>query len=89
MCEKREVMVSKEEFEQLKVKLATYEAQQELSQTQMKAEVKEQVGEVTAGLKEPYTTANVAVGKLDSRIEKLESKSGGGGNQKSLLHSKT
>ena len=42
-------MVSKEEFEELRLKLATYEAQQELSPTQMKQEVKEQVGEVTVG----------------------------------------
>ena len=43
-------MVSKEEFEELRSKLATYEAQQKLSQTQMKEEVKEQVGEVAVGL---------------------------------------
>ena len=81
-------MVSKEEFEELRSKLATYEAQQELSQTQMKEEVKEQVGEVTVGLKELYTTASAAVGKLDARVEKLESRGGGGGGQKSLLHYK-
>ena len=78
-------MVSTEEFEELNVKLATYEAQQELSQTQMKAEVKEQVGEVTVGLKKLYTMASAAVGKLDARVEKLESKRGSGGSQKSLL----
>ena len=72
-------MVSKEEFEELRSKLATYEAQQKLSQTQMKEEVKEQVGEVAVGLKELYTQASAAVGKLDARVEKLEAKGGGGG----------
>ena len=81
-------MVSKEEFEELRSKLATYEAQQKLSQTQMKEEVKGQVGDVTVGLKELYTTANTVVGKLDARIEKFESRGGGGGGQKSLLHYK-
>ena len=79
-------MVSKEEFEELRSKLATYEAQQKLSQTQMKEEVKEQVGEVAVGLKELYTQASAAVGKLDARVEKFEAK--GGGGQKSLLHYK-
>jgi len=77
-CEKREVMVSQEQFEELRIKLATYEAQQELSQTRMQAEVKEQVSEVTAGLKELYNTASVAVGLVASRVDKLESKISGG-----------
>ena len=54
------------------MKLATYEVQQEVSQTQMKAEVKERVDEVAAGLRNTYsqiedlyTTASVAVGTLD------------------------
>ena len=79
-------MVSKEEFEELRSKLATYEAQQKLSLAQMKDEVKEQVGEVAVGLKELYTQASAAVGKLDARVERLESK--GGSGQKSLLHYK-
>ena len=79
-------MVSKEEFEELRSKPATYEAQQKASQTQMKEEVREQVGEVAVGLKELYTQANAVVGKLDGRVEKLEAK--GGGGQKSLLHNK-
>ena len=65
-------MVSQEQFEELRVKLATYEAQQELSQTRMQAEVKEQVSEVTAGLKELYNTASVAVGLVASRVDKLD-----------------
>ena len=52
----------------------------------MKKEVKEQVGEVAVGLKELYTQASTAVGKLDARVEKLESK--GGVGHKSLLHYK-
>ena len=79
-------MVGKEEFEELRSKLATYEAQQKVSQTQMKEEVKEQVGEVAVGLKELYTQASAAVGKLDVRVEKLEAK--GGNGQMSLLHYK-
>ena len=81
-------MVSQEQFEELRVKLATYEAQQELSQARMQTEVKEQVSEVTAGLKELYNTASVAVGLVASRLDKLESKINGGGGQKSLLHYK-
>ena len=61
-------MVSQEQFEELRVKLATYEAQQELSQTRMQAEVKEQISEVTEGLKALYNTASVAVGKVASRV---------------------
>ena len=41
-------MVGQKQFEELRVKLATYEAQQELSKTRMQTEVKEQVSEVTA-----------------------------------------
>ena len=40
------------------------------------------------GLKELYTTASAAVGKLDARVEKVESKGGGGDSQTSLLHYK-
>ena len=86
-------MVSQEQFEKLRSKLATYEAQQVLGQAKMQAEVKEQVGEVTAGLKELYNTASVAVGAVASRVEKLEEKIRGGGGgamqgQRSLLHTK-
>ena len=77
-------MVSKEEFEEFRAKLAVCEAQQKASQAQMKEEVKEQVGEVAVGLKELYTQASAAVGKLDVRVEKLEAK--GSNVQKSLLH---
>ena len=81
-------MVSQEQFEELRVKLATYETQQELSKTRMQTEGKEQVSEVTASLKELYNTASVAVGLVASRVDKLESKISGGGGQKSLLHYK-
>ena len=50
-----------------------------LSQTQMKKEIKEQVGEAAVGLKKLCTQASAAVGTLDARIEKLEAKGGGGG----------
>ena len=79
-------MVSKEEFEEFRSKLATYEAQQKLSQTQMKEEVKEQVGEIAVGLKKLYTQASAAVGKLDARVEKFEAKGGGGGQQSVLYY---
>ena len=81
-------MVSQEQFEELRIKLAAYEQQQELSQSRMQSEVKEQVSEVTAGLKELYNTASVAVGLVASRVDKLEAKISAGGGQKSLLHYK-
>ena len=70
-------MVSKAGFEEFSSKLATYEAQQKLSQTQMKEEIKKQVGEVAVGLKKLYTQVSAVVWKLDARVEKLESKGGG------------
>ena len=85
-------MVSLEQFEELRLKLVAYEAQQELGQAKMKSEVKEQVNEVTDGLKDLYNTANVAVGAVASRVDKLEEKIRGGGGatqgQRSLLHYK-
>ena len=83
-------MVNQEQFEELRSKLATYEAQQVLGHAKMQAEVKEEVGEVTANLKELYNTASVAVGAVASRVEKLEEKirGGGGARQRSLLHYK-
>ena len=68
-------MVSLEQFEELRLKLVVYEAQQELGQGKMKAEVKDQVSEVTDGLKELYNTASVAVGTVASRVDKLEDRS--------------
>ena len=77
-------MVSKEEFEELRAKLVTYEAQQKESQEQIKDEARVQVDSVAGGLRELYAQAISAVVKLDTRVEKLEAK--GGGGQKSLLH---
>ena len=87
-CENRKTKVSLEQFEELRLRLVAYEAQQELGQAKMKAEVKEQVSEVTDGLKELYNTASVAVGTVASRVDKLEEKIRGGAmqGQKSLLH---
>ena len=86
-------MVSLEQFEELRLRLVAYEAQQELGQTKMKSEVKEQVSEVTDGLKEFYNTASVAVGAVASRVDRLEEKIRGGGGamqgQRSLLHYKS
>jgi len=83
-------MVSLEQFEELRLRFVAYEAQQELGQTKMKAEVKEQVREVTAGLKELYNTASVAVGTVASQVDKFEEKIRGGAmqGQRSLLHYK-
>jgi len=67
-------MVSLEQFGELRLRFVAYEAQQELGQTKMKAEVKEQVSEVTDGLKELYNTASVAVGTVASRVDKSEAK---------------
>ena len=83
-------MVSLEQFDELRLRFVAYEAQQDLGQTKMKSEVKEQVSEVTDGLKELYNTASVAVGTIASRIDQLEEKIRGGAmqGQKSLLHYK-
>ena len=40
-------MVSLEQFEELRLRLVAYEAQQAVGQTEMKSEVKDQVSEVT------------------------------------------
>ena len=80
-------MVSKEEFEELRAKLVTYEAQQKESQKQIKDEARIQVDSVTVGLRELHAQTSSAVTKLDTRVEKLEAK-GTGGGQKSLLHYK-
>ena len=86
-------MVSQEQFEELRSKLATYEALQELGQAEMQAEVKAQVGQVTTGLQELYNTASVAVGAVAFRVEQFEEKIRGGGGgamqgQRSLLDNK-
>ena len=83
-------MVSLEQFEELRLKLVAYESQQAVGQAEMKAEVKDQVSEVTDGLKELYNTASVAVGTVAARVEQIEEKIRGGAmqGQKSLLHHK-
>ena len=95
-------LVNKEQFEELRVSLVAYESQQSASQTGMQQEVKKQVEEVSEGLKDLYTVANVAVGAVASRVQKIEeeliaqeerrnSRRGGGEpmqGQRSLLHYK-
>ena len=56
----------------------------------MQQEVKNQVNEVTEGLKELFTTASLAVRAVAARVEKIEEKIRGGAihGQKSLLHHK-
>ena len=72
------------------MRLVAYEAQQAVGQAEMKSEVKDQVSEVTDGLKQLYNTANVAVRTVAAPVDKLEEKIRGGAiqGQKSLLHRK-
>ena len=90
-------MVSQEQFEELRVRLVAYESQQAQSQTEMQQEVKNQVNEVSEGLKELYTVANIAVGAVATRVQRIEEelvaqRNRGGGErmqgQRSLLHYK-
>ena len=98
--ELRARIVNQEQFEELRLKLVAYESQQSASQTGMQQEVKKQVAEVSEGLKDLYTVANVAVGAVASRVQRIEeeliaqkerrnNRRGGGGEQmqgqKSLL----
>ena len=62
--ELRARIVNQEQFEELRLKLVAYESQQSANQTGMQQEVKNQVGEVSEGLKELYTVANSAVGAV-------------------------
>ena len=83
-------MVSLEQFEELRVRLVAYESQQAEGQAEMQQETKNQVNEVTEGLKELYTTASLAVGSVAARVERIEERIRGGAmqGQKSLLHHK-
>jgi len=100
--ELRGKIVNQEQFEKLRLRLVAYESQQSASQTGMQQEVKKQVEEVSEGLKDLYTVANVAVGAVASRVQRIEeeltaqeerrnSRRGGEDGmhgQKSLLHYK-
>jgi len=89
-------LVNQEQFEELRLKLVAYESQQADNQAGMQQEVKNQVSEVSDGLKELYTVANIAVGAVATRVTKIEEslaeqRSRGGGatqGQRSLLHHK-
>ena len=74
-------MVGLEQFEELRLKLVAYESQQAVGQTEMQQKVKNQVNEVTDGLKELYTTACLAVGAVAARVERIEEKIRGGAMQ--------
>ena len=74
-------MVSLEQFEELRVRLVAYESQQAEGQAEMQHEVKNQVDEVTEGLKELYTTASLAVGWVAARVERIEEQIRGGAMQ--------
>ena len=90
-------LVNQEQFEELRLKLVAYESQQADNQAGMQQEVKNQVSEVSDGLKELYTVANIAVGAVATRVQRIEEelvaqRSRGGGErmqgQRSLLHYK-
>ena len=70
--ELRARIVNQKQFEELRLKLVAYESQQSASQTGMQQEVKKEVEEVSEGLKDLYTVANVAVGAVASRVQKIE-----------------
>ena len=72
-------LVNKELFEELRVRLVAYESQQAIGQAEMQQEVKNQVSEVTEGLKALYTTAdlaigtaNLAIGAVAIRVQRIE-----------------
>ena len=72
-------LVNKEQFEELRVRLVAYESQQAIGQAEMQQEVKNQVSEVTEGLKALYTTAdlaigiaNLAIGAVAIRVQRIE-----------------
>ena len=65
-------MVSQEQFEELRLKLDAYESQQSASQTGMQQEVKKQVAEVSEGLRDLYTVADVAIGAVANRVQRIE-----------------
>ena len=67
-------MVSLEQFEELRLRLVAYESQQAEGQEEMQQKVKNQVNEVTEGLKELYTTASLAVGSVAARVQRIEEK---------------
>ena len=89
-------LVNQEQFEELRLKLVAYESQQADNQAGMQQEVKNQVSEVSDGLKELYTVANIAVGAVATRVTKIEEslaeqRSRGGGamqGQRSLSYHK-
>jgi hypothetical protein len=83
-------MVSIEDFEILRQKLVTYEAQQVEAAGAMRAEVAQQVGQVAEGLNNLYAKAETALIEMARRIEEVEKYGGkgGGGKQKSLINVK-
>ena len=88
-------LVNKGQFEELRVRLVAYESQQAIGQAEMQQEVKNQVSEVTDGLKELYTTASIAVGAVAARVERIEeslaaqrARGAGSDRHRSLLHHK-
>ena len=67
-------LVNKEQFEELRGRLVAYESQQAIGQAEMQQEVKNQVSEVTEGLKALYTTADLAIGTANLAIGAVASR---------------
>ena len=72
-------MVSREEFEELRAKLALNEEQQRDQTATMMANVEQQVASVAGGLQDLYDKANASITALEARIRRLEAVIGGGG----------
>ena len=70
--ELRARIVNQKQFEELRLKLVAHQSQQSANQTGMQQEVKNQVREVSEGLKELYTVANSAVGAVAARVQRIE-----------------
>ena len=70
--ELRAKLVNQEQFEELRLKLVAYESQQSVNQSGMQQEVKNQANDVSEGLKELYTVANIAVGAVATRVQRIE-----------------
>jgi len=70
-------MVSQEEFDLLKSKLATYEEQQAKQAEEMREAVAREVTKVSTGLTDLYSKTAAAVSDLEAKIRKLEGSYGG------------
>ena len=70
--ELRAKLVNQEQFEELRLMLVAYESQQGVNQSETQQETRVQIKEVSKGLKELYTVANIAVGAVATRVSRIE-----------------